>query len=65
MCRGVQCSIAIITSEAALVPALWYGHFTSILHISVTVSQFPPKKTVKFYGYFGQSTSINMATLQE
>lgn len=38
MCCGVQCAIAIITSEAALVPALWYGHFTSILHISVTVS---------------------------
>jgi len=63
MCCGVQCSIAIITSEAALVPALWYGHFKSILHISVTVSQ--SQKKVKFYGYFGQSVAINMTALQE
>jgi hypothetical protein len=51
MCCRIQCAIAIITAEAALVPALWYGHFTSILHISVTVSQSQKIKsnnTVKY-----------------
>lgn len=44
-----------------------YG--TDISHLYCTsVWQYhnpPQKKTVKFYGYFGQSTSINMTTVQE